>query len=369
MNLPPLRVLVVDDSALYRKIVRAVLEQIPGVEVIGAAPNGRFALERILADRPDAITLDLEMPELDGLGLLRELRARRVDLQTIVISSFTAVGAQATTEALQLGAFDFVLKPSSGGLDANATRLRLDLEPRIEACRALRCKRAARRSAAAAANVTGHRPSAPLPVQRQPSPTTSWKTPRIIGVGVSTGGPVALQKLLSKLPADLPCPIVVVQHMPPIFTRTLADDLNRTCSLHVVEGCDSMAIEPGRVILAPGGRQMRVARDQDHAFVEVTDDPPERNCRPAVDYLFRSLAREFGDRAWGVILTGMGDDGLLGCQAMKQCGSAILAQDEASCVVYGMPRAIAEAGLADFIGPLDRLAERITDAVQQGMRP
>jgi two-component system, chemotaxis family, protein-glutamate methylesterase/glutaminase len=368
MNLPPLRVLVVDDSALYRKIVRAVLENIPGVEVVGAASNGRLALERILADRPDAITLDLEMPELDGPGLLRELRVRKLDLQAIVISSFTAVGAQATTEALQLGAFDFVLKPSSGGLDANANQLRLDLEPRIEACRALSCKGAARRAAVVAPNGADPRSSALPPAQRAPSPATSWKTPRIIGIGVSTGGPVALQKLLSKLPADLPCPIVVVQHMPAIFTKTLADDLNRTCALEVVEGSDRMAVKPGRVILAPGGRQMRVARDQDHAFVEVTDDAPERNCRPAVDYLFRSLAREFGDRAWGVILTGMGDDGLLGCQAMKQRGSAILAQDEASCVVYGMPRAIAEAGLADFIGPLDRLAERVTDVAHQGVR-
>jgi two-component system chemotaxis response regulator CheB len=368
MTPPPLRVLVVDDSALYRKIVRGVLEQIPGLEVLGAAANGRVALERIVAERPDVITLDLEMPELDGLGLLRELHARSIDLRAIVISSLTAVGAKATSEALQLGAFDFVLKPSSGGPDASALQLRNDLEPRIKACLALRSKPATKGVAA-----VQKAPSTPGSVQPQTQGSestkpTSWKTPRIIGIGVSTGGPVALHKLLRQFPADFPCPIVAVQHMPPIFTKTLADDLNRNCALEVLEGSDRMSVKPGRVILAPGGRQMRICRDEDQVFVQVTDDPAERNCRPAVDYLFRSLSEEFGNRAWGVILTGMGDDGLLGCQAMKQRGSAILAQDESSCVVYGMPLAVAEAGLADFVGSLDCLAEQLNNAFHDGVR-
>ncbi len=369
MTLPLLRVLVIDDSALYRKIVRSVLEQIPGVEVIGTAANGRFALERILADRPDVVTLDLEMPELDGLGLLRELRARKIDLAAIVISSLTATGAQATGEALQLGAFDFVLKPTAGGPEANATQLRIDLAPRIDAVRAMRSKRSpAQVSAIGTSPALKSRPTPPQGLSQRPSPTPSWKTPRIIGIGVSTGGPVALQKLLPQFPADFPCPIVVVQHMPPIFTKTLANDLNRNCSLEVVEGCDGMTVKPGWIILAPGGRQMRISKEQDCTYIQVTDDLPERNCRPAVDYLFRSLAEGFGDRAWGVILTGMGDDGTLGCRTMKQRGSAILAQDEASCVVYGMPRAVAEAGLADFVAPLDGLADRLKDAVRQGAR-
>lgn len=365
MTLPLLRVLVIDDSALYRKIVRSVLEQIHGVEVVGTAANGRFALDRILADRPDVITLDLEMPELDGLGLLRELRTQKIDVAAIVISSLTATGAQATGEALQLGAFDFVLKPTAGGPDANATQLRIDLAPRIDAVRAMRSKRwPARVGAPETSPADKSRPPTTHGLSR-PSPP-SWKTPRIIGIGVSTGGPVALQKLLPQFPADFPCPIVVVQHMPPIFTKTLATDLNRNCPLEVVEGCDGMAVKPGRIILAPGGHQMRIVKDLDRTHIQVTDDLPERNCRPAVDYLFRSLAEGFGDRAWGVILTGMGDDGMLGCRAMKQRGSAILAQDEASCVVYGMPRAVAEAGLADFVAPLDGLADRLKDAVMQG---
>jgi two-component system chemotaxis response regulator CheB len=362
---PPLRVLVVDDSALYRKIVRTVLEQIPGVEVIGTAINGRFALDRIIADRPDAITLDLEMPELDGLGLLRELKSRKIDLAAIVISSLSAAGAHATSEALQLGAFDFVLKPTAGSPDANANQLKSDLAPRIDACRDTRNKTSATRRVAVDASRLVENCVAS---RRAVSPATSWKTPRIIGIGVSTGGPVALQKLLPQFPADFPCPIVVVQHMPPIFTKTLANDLNRNCPLEVIEGSDGAAVKPGRVILAPGGKQMRVAKDHVRTFVQVTDDPPERNCRPAVDFLFRSLAEEFGDRAWGVILTGMGDDGTLGCKAMKQRGAAILAQDEASCVVYGMPRAVAEAGCVDFVAPIDGIADRIKEALLQGAR-
>jgi two-component system chemotaxis response regulator CheB len=367
MTSPPLRALVIDDSALYRKIVRGVLEEIPGVDVIGSAANGRFALDRILADRPDFITLDLEMPELDGLGLLRELRERKIDLAVIVISALTLAGAQATSEALQLGAFDFVLKPAAGGPDANANQLRVDLAPRIAAVRNKQKKRptATRRAVAPTPSASPRptsQPQAPEVAHIEPS----WKTPRIIGIGVSTGGPVALHKLLTRFSDDFPCPIVIVQHMPPIFTKTLASDLQRNCRLEILEGSHGMAVRPGRVILAPGGRQMRVATDQDQAHIHVTDDPPELTGRRAVDYLFRSLAQTYGDRAWGVILTGMGDDGTLGCRAMKQRGSVILAQDEASCVVYGMPRAVAESGLVDFVAPLDGLANRLNDAVAQG---
>ncbi|MBL9164833.1 MAG: chemotaxis response regulator protein-glutamate methylesterase [Planctomycetaceae bacterium] len=345
---PPLRVLVVDDSALYRKVVRAVLEQLPNVEVIGHAQNGRLALERIIADRPDAITLDMEMPELDGLGLLRELSERQLPLAAIMISTLTAAGAQATSQALQLGAFDFVLKPTLPDMAANERQLRADLAPRIEACRTLR---------------RGGRPSArPLPIAPPRAPSAALRrTPELIGIGVSTGGPVALNKLLPLLGPQTP-PLVIVQHMPPIFTKTLADDLNRRCQLEVVEGYHGMTVQRGRAIIAPGGKQMRIARDQRRTFVQITDDPPERNCRPAVDYLFRSIAAEYGPKAWGAILTGMGDDGTLGCQAMKERGAAILAQDEATCVVYGMPRAVAEAGLVDVVGPLETIAARINES-------
>ena len=367
MNRPPLRVLVVDDSALYRKVVRAALEQLPNIEVIGHAQNGRLALDRIIADRPDVITLDMEMPELDGLGLLRELRERKIQLSAIMISTLTAAGAQATSQALQLGAFDFVLKPTLPDVQANERQLLADLAPRLDACRLVR--RGTSPAAAGARPATSAAPGAPRPTAPRPqfpsSAASLKRTPDVIGIGVSTGGPVALHKLLPLLSPQMP-PIVIVQHMPPIFTKTLADDLNRRCQLEVVEGRAGMTLQPGRAIIAPGGKQMRIARDERRTFIQITDDPPERNCRPAVDYLFRSIAAEYGAKAWGAILTGMGDDGTLGCRALKERGAAILAQDEATCVVYGMPRAVAEAGLVDVVGPLETIASRMNDSLLVG---
>ena len=367
MNRPPLRVLVVDDSALYRKVVRAALEQLPNIEVIGHAQNGRLALDRIIADRPDVITLDMEMPELDGLGLLRELRERKIQLSAIMISTLTAAGAQATSQALQLGAFDFVLKPTLPDVQANERQLLADLAPRLDACRLVR--RGTSSAAAGARPATSAAPGAPRPTAPRPqfpsSAASLKRTPDVIGIGVSTGGPVALHKLLPLLSPQMP-PIVIVQHMPPIFTKTLADDLNRRCQLEVVEGRAGMTLQPGRAIIAPGGKQMRIVRDERRTFIHITDDPPERNCRPAVDYLFRSIAAEYGAKAWGAILTGMGDDGTLGCRALKERGAAILAQDEATCVVYGMPRAVAEAGLVDVVGPLETIASRMNDSLLVG---
>jgi len=368
-NIPPLRVLVVDDSALYRKVVRTVLEQLPGVEVIGQAQNGKLALERIIADRPDVITLDMEMPELDGLGLLRELRDRKISLSAIMISTLTAAGAQATSQALQLGAFDFVLKPTLPDVAANERQLRADLAPRLEACRLVRrsgpTSRPASLPGATAGNASQQRTTLPSRPQFPSSAASLRRTPEIIGIGVSTGGPVALNKLLPLLSSQTP-PLVIVQHMPPIFTKTLADDLNRRCQLEVVEGTQGMTVQAGRAIIAPGGKQMRIVRDERRTYIQITDDPPERNCRPAVDFLFRSIAAEYGAKAWGAILTGMGDDGTLGCRAMKERGAAILAQDEATCVVYGMPRAVAEAGLVDVVGPLDAITGRINESLLVG---
>lgn len=356
-----LRVLIVDDSALYRKAVRLALETIPGIEIIGTASNGRLALDRILADKPDLITLDVEMPELDGLGLLRELANRQFDTHCVMISSLTMDGARATSEALELGAFDFVLKPVGCSPDANVAQLRLDLAPRIEAVRAARAR---------GSQMLASRGKVSAPLERKPGalPRATFRNPPlVVGIGVSTGGPAALRKLLPQIPANCPFPIVLVQHMPPIFTKTLADELNKSCLLEVVEGVDGMRAENGRVIIAPGAHQMCVERDEHGAYVRITDDPAERNCRPAVDYLFRSLANEYGNRAWGIVLTGMGDDGLRGCQDMKHRGSVIFAQDEASCVVYGMPRAVAEAGIVDCVTTLDGIAARLNDAAAEGV--
>lgn len=347
----PLKALVVDDSALFRKIVREVLQQIPGVEVVGTAANGRAALERIVDDRPDFITLDLEMPELDGLGLLRELAVRDLDVKAVMISSQTSTGAQATSAALQLGAFDFVLKPHAAQPAANAEQLRRQLEPKV----------------AAIASTIGHRrvriePPQPAPPPRPAERAGKFATPKIVGIGVSTGGPAALSRILPRIPGDFPCPIVVVQHMPPMFTKSLAEDLNRSCRLEVLEAYDGCVAVPGKIFIAPGGKQMRVSMLTGRPVIQITDDPPERHCKPSVDYLFRSLASHFGPEALGVILTGMGDDGTIGCRHLRERGARIIAQDQATCVVYGMPKSVFEAGLVDQVEPLDRIVPSLVSA-------
>lgn len=361
-NRPPLKVLVVDDSALYRKIVRDVLSNIEGVEVVGAANNGVMALERINQLRPDVVTLDVEMPQLDGHGVLKRLAGQRNAPKAIMVSAFTAQGAQSTNAALREGAFDFILKPATKSLEMSVQQLRRDLIPKIEACRG------------ATARPTSQVPTrAPL----RPAPTGGAATParrridvpsKVVAIGVSTGGPQALVSLLPKLPANFPCPILLVQHMPPMFTASLAEDLNRRCALNVSEGKDGQVVQRGDVIIAPGGKQMRVVKRDKEYVIQVTDDAPERNCKPSVDYLFRSVAEAYGSTALGVVLTGMGDDGALGASLLKAKGAPIITQDEATCVVYGMPRAVFEAGLSDEVAPLPMMPTVIGAYTRGGAR-
>jgi two-component system chemotaxis response regulator CheB len=356
--------LVIDDSALYRKFVSSVLSEIPGVEVIGTASNGRLGLDKIRGLKPDFVTLDLEMPEMDGLAMLREMSVCGEQVPAIVISSLTSDGAKSTNTALQLGAFDFVLKPVGKGPEESRQQLRTELAPTIEAC-LQRLRR----------NARGSRPARPVVSQPSPQGVDTRSSERrlqirrpaeVLVIGVSTGGPVALNRVLPKLPEDFPCPVLVVQHMPPMFTKSLADDLNRICPLQVREAAAGDAVVPGTILIAPGGHHMRVARLGTQNVIEITEDPPERNCRPAVDYLFRSVAELYRERAVGVILTGMGDDGTIGCRLLKKQGALILSQDEASCVVYGMPRSVYEAGLSDWVSPLDAMAGSIETAVRGG---
>ena len=360
-----LRALVIDDSALYRKFVTSVLEEIPGVEVIGIAQNGRQGLEKIRALKPDLITLDLEMPEMDGLAMLREMSVLGDQVPTIVISALSSEGAKSTNTALQLGAFDFVLKPMGKGPEESRQQLRADLAPKIEA--------SISRLRRGGATCVVPRPARTAVVSKEVSIVDhvkktlgGRKKAEILVIGVSTGGPVALNKVLPKLPADFPCPVLVVQHMPPMFTKSLADDLNRICSLHVKEASAGDVVEVGKILIAPGGFQMRIAKKDQESVVEITEDPPERNCRPAVDYLFRSVAAIYRDRAVAAILTGMGDDGTIGCRIMKEQGAHILSQDEASCVVYGMPRSVFAAGLSDEVASLENMAECMVNAVRGG---
>lgn len=364
MPTPTIRALVVDDSALYRKFVSSVLTEIPGVDVIGTASNGRVGLEKIESLKPDLITLDQEMPELDGLGLLRDLSVRNIQVATIMISSMTDDGAKTTNTALQLGAFDFVLKPAGKGPEESRQQLKADLTPKIQAFVASIQRKTSRACTVPARQVTTRGESA---IDRMVKSVGSIRQPpKIVGIGVSTGGPAALNRMLPRLPGDFPCPIVMVQHMPPKFTKSLADDLNRLCALEVREASEGMIAEPGQILIAPGGSHMRIAKLGGKAIVQITDDPPERNCKPAVDYLFRSIAHTYGERSVGVILTGMGDDGTLGCKLLKRKGAKIITQDEASCVVYGMPRSVFEAGLSDEVASLENMSECIMEAVKTG---
>ncbi len=361
MSEETVKALVIDDSALYRKFVSSVLQDIPGVEVIGTAVNGRIGLEKIATLKPDLITLDMEMPELDGLGLLRGLTDRKLEVATIMISSLTEAGAKTTNEALQLGAFDFVLKPTGKGPDESREKLKEDLAPKIHAYVSSQQWKSHHQHSKA------HSKSSADAVDRMMrSVSQVHKKPKILGIGISTGGPAALNQMLPKLPASFPCPIVIVQHMPPKFTKSLADDLNRKCKLEVLEAADGMIPKAGQILIAPGGAQMRVVKLNGLPTVQITDDAPERNCKPAVDYLFRSLAENFGDEAMAAVLTGMGDDGTAGCKLLKSKGAMIMVQDEASCVVYGMPRSVVKAGVADQVVPLDRIASSLVTATTGG---
>jgi len=352
-----MRVLVVDDSMLFRKVVRDALAQEPAIEVVGSAADGRAALEKIDQFRPDAITLDLEMPEVDGLGVLRELHVRPNPPGVIVVSALTDSGAALTTQALRLGAFDFVLKPNGTNFDENRERLAADLLPKIRLL-------AERRQL-----VLDEVHSAAKCDLAPPDPTRATfpqQAPKVVAIGISTGGPAALHVMVPELPAHLPVPVVIVQHMPPKFTRSLADDLDRNSAVHVTEGRNGQRLQAGTVYIAPGGLQTRVERQLRGLKLCVTDDPPEKCCKPSVDYLFRSLALQLGSQVLAVVMTGMGDDGHAGCRLLKQRGACVLAQDAASCVVYGMPRQVIDHGLADLIRPLDAIAETIDQAVRPG---
>ncbi|RZS91388.1 response regulator receiver-modulated CheB methylesterase [Motilibacter rhizosphaerae] len=379
-----IRVLVVDDSAVVRHIVAQVLETEQEITVVGTAANGRLALDKIDELLPDAITLDIEMPELDGLGTLKALRQKHPRIPVIMFSTLTERGASKTLEALSLGASDYVTKPSNTTALTDSVRsVREQLVPKLLGL----CGRTPvdpgprRRTApAASAPVAGVvRPRTPLagrtplasqaaqqePVVAPPGPAVPRSTarPEIVAIGSSTGGPEALAKVLTGLPANLRVPVVVVQHMPPIFTRLLAERLTRTSPLEVREAAEGDVLRPGLVLVAPGDFHMELKRAPAGTVVHLTSGPPENFCRPAVDVLFRSVAATYGGATLAVVLTGMGSDGRKGAQFLKAKGATVLAQDEATSVVWGMPGAVTHAGLADQVLPISAIAGAVTDAV------
>jgi two-component system, chemotaxis family, protein-glutamate methylesterase/glutaminase len=345
-----IRVLVVDDSVVIRRLVSHALEEDPVLDVVGAASNGAIALQRIPQMNPDVLTLDIEMPEMDGLETLRRIRREYPQLRVIMFSTLTERGAAVTLEALTLGADDYVAKVSNeGSLDRSMTRLREELIPKIKQFFHLPGQ-----SRAVPATTPG------APVSRNTPLFESMKVrPKVVVIGVSTGGPAALGSILPQLPSGFRLPILMVQHMPPLFTRLLAERLSSVCCLPVTEGVHGDPVEPGRILVAPGDFHMKVAANGGGARVYLDQSAPQNSCRPAVDALFASIGEVYGGAVIAVILTGMGQDGLRGAEILKAQGASILAQDEASSVVWGMPGAVVNAGLADRVLPLDQVVPEI----------
>ncbi|MGB0083375.1 MAG: chemotaxis response regulator protein-glutamate methylesterase [Terracidiphilus sp.] len=349
-----IRVLVVDDSVVIRRLVTNALEHDPDIEVVGVAANGFIALQRIPQYNPDVLTLDIEMPEMDGLATLRRLRRDYPQLRVIMFSTLTERGAAVTLEALTLGASDYVTKASNeGSLDRSMARLREELIPKIKQFFLL-----PGRSPTAARPEPAQAQLAPLGRSR-PFPQSMTVRPKVVAIGVSTGGPTALGVILPQIPAEFPLPILIVQHMPPLFTRFLADRLCSSCRLSVKEASQGDPVTAGRILIAPGDFHLKVAGNGSRTHVYLDQSPPQNSCRPAVDALFSSVGEAYGGAVIAVILTGMGQDGLRGAEILKARGASILAQDEASSVVWGMPGAIVNAGLADCVLPLDHVVPEI----------
>jgi len=337
-----IRVLVVDDSALMRKLIPAILERDPSIEVVGTAMDGAFALKKIEEFHPDVITLDLEMPRMDGIEALR-LIMRRAPMPVIVVSTHSKEGAYSTFKALALGAIDFVAKPrnaAAGHLDAIAVEL-------IEKIKV--AKRASGRQIRASVAVETK------PPQKKPSRATLPPS-RVVAIGISTGGPNALQYVLAQIPADFSATILIVQHMPEGFTEMFAKRLNECCALDVQEARSGDLLVAGRVLICPGNRHIIVRRMPRGDMAVLSDGPPVNGHRPSADVLFRSVAQAFAMTSVGVLMTGMGEDGAEGLGAIKAAGGMTVAQSEDSCVVSGMPRAAILKGHANKIVPLDAMS-------------
>jgi two-component system chemotaxis response regulator CheB len=367
------RVLVVDDTSIFRRIISDALAGIPEVEVVGTASNGKLALARLATLRPDLITLDIEMPEMNGIEMLEAMRAAGQKASVIMLSSLTVRGGEMTIRALEAGAFDFITKPEGRSGEESLAQLRSSLRPIIQTLarqREIRSILNPKPLKSTPAGSTAAKSPASI-LNAQPPVGAAGRTPGrtgppIVLIGVSTGGPTALAELLPAWPAKIGAPVFVVQHMPALFTQALAERLQSKSAIRVKEAGNGEVAEADCVYLAPGGRQMKLAPGQNGEItVRITDDPPENACRPSVDYLFRSAALNFPGRSIAAILTGMGNDGTAGTRMLKRSGSATIAQDEASCVVFGMPREAILAGVIDTVVPLNKIAGAILRAIAE----
>lgn len=409
-SLRPARILIVDDSAVMRALLRSVVSTDQRLEVAGVASDGASALRVIDAVRPDLILLDVEMPVMDGLSTLKQMKALGKYVPVIMCSTLTQRGAKVTIDALASGAADYVAKPSGQpSRDAAVQALALDLVPKILALTANATGDTVLAHADAFASSSARGPFLTHPRTEAPSivfgnapvsPSQSSRTlpgippvvlqqqpvgsspPAVVLIGVSTGGPAALDVLLPELPATFPLPVLIVQHMPELFTKLLAERLNGRCPLRVTEATPGEPIHPGSIYIARGGWHMEVfspIREFDRnstrsavlhstPVLRLTQEPPENHCRPAVDVLFRSAVAVYGSGTLGVMLTGMGYDGLAGCRLIREHGGSVIAQDQSTSAVWGMPGAVTEAGLAHRVLPLNAIAPEILRLAGRGQR-
>ena len=371
-----LRVLIVDDTVVYRRILSDVVEAMADVNLVGTAPHGRLAIARLEQTPADLVLLDVEMPEMNGLEALKEIRRRFPDTSVVMISGANLSSAEITLRCLELGALDFLRKPEGTDAEASRNELKEKLRPLL---RHVQTRINLRQGNTDRITPAPRLHPDPPPHQAAPSqqpPRLGRMAPApgridVVGIGVSTGGPNALAELIPRLPADFPVPILLVQHMPPLFTASLAEHLDQKSKVSVREARDGEPVLPGRVYLAPGGKHMVVRRlpnpetGDSAPIIGLNENPLENSCRPSVDVLFRSLAAQYDGNMLAVVMTGMGTDGCEGVRAMKRRGCLCLTQSEASCIVYGMPLSVDEANLSDEQVPLDRLADRITSLVRK----
>ncbi len=347
-----IKVLIVDDSAVVRQVLSKALSKVPDIEVVGTATDPYVAREKIVKLKPDVITLDIEMPRMDGLTFLRKLM-QHYPMPVIILSSLTKKGGKLALEAIEAGAVEVLSKPG-GSFSVGEMAEQL-----AEKIRAAAFAKPVRRSAAADA-----RPKAPVRVS---TPANIDLSQKVIAIGASTGGTEAIKEVLTRLPADVPG-IVIVQHMPPKFTTAFAARLDGMCPFEVKEGADGDSVIPGRCLIAPGNYHMLLRRSGARYYVNIKSGPMVHHQRPSVDVLFRSVAKAAGRNAIGVILTGMGADGAEGLLLMRQAGARTIAQDEATCVVYGMPKAAVEMGAAEKVLPLDKIPEEIMRLVAESTK-
>lgn len=347
-----IKILIVDDTATYRKIMTRVIEEIPNAEPIGTAPSGGIALDKLDFLEPDLILLDVMMPEMDGVETLQRIKEKRPNIEIVMISAFDMANAIATIESLEHGALDFIAKPVVKDMHEGIVQLKEKLEPLIQLL--ITNKEAPKTVTAPKQKIEPEKPVHQINLPKKID---------YVVLGISTGGPNALYQMMPSLDRNISCPILIVQHMPPLFTKSLAERLGKVSPLPIKETESGDSPLPGHIYIAPGGSHMVLEIDQGKHVLTINDDPPVNNCRPSVDVLFESVAKITNGDVLSVIMTGMGRDGTEGVATLKQKGAISLIQDQSTSVVWGMPRSVFEAGTADEVIPLEKMGQRISEIV------